>query len=100
MVALGKLRQRIAANKIERRPVAEEIGLVVEQSFDHLLRQIRLLAHDQDGDQLVQCTDSALTKQSGERSLDPPPSAHRQLLAGARFEQAGEDSAGAVADLH
>ena len=44
--------------------------------------------------------DPALAQQARERGLDPPPPAHRQLLAGARFEQAGEDTRGAVAYLH
>ena len=34
------------------------------------------------------------------RGLDAPAAAHRQLLAGARLEQAGEDAARAVAYLH
>ena len=35
-----------------------------------------------------------------ERGFDPPAAAHRELLAGARLEQAGENAAGAVAYLH
>ena len=64
-LALGaagrELGQRIALEQVERRAVAEEIGFVVEQGFDHLLRQTWLLTHDQDGDQLVERGDGAFT---------------------------------------
>ena len=43
---------------------------------------------------------AALAQQRRQRGLDPPAAAHRQLLAGARLEQAGEDAARAVAYLH
>ena len=61
--ALGQLGQRMALEQVERRAVAEEIGLVVEQRLDHLLRQAWLLAHDEDGDQLVERGDAALAQQ-------------------------------------
>src|SRR5205807_2559261 len=41
----------------------------------------------------------ALAQQRRERRLDTPAAAHRQLLPGTRFQQAGEDPAGAVAYL-
>ena len=63
--ALGQLRKRIALEQVERRAVAEEIGLVVEQCFDDLLRQARLLAHDEDGDELVERGDAALAHECG-----------------------------------
>ena len=49
--------------QVERRAVAEEIGFVVEQRLDHLARQARLPAHDEDGDQLVERGDAALAQQ-------------------------------------
>ena len=87
-------------SSVERRAVAEEIGFVVEQRLDDHLRQARLLTHDQDGDELVERGDPALAQQRRKRGLDPPAPAHGQLLSGPRFEQAGEDSARAVAYLH
>ena len=90
----------MALEQVERRAVAEEIGFVVEQRFDDHLRQARLLAHDEDGDQLVERADRAFAQQRRKRGLDPPAAAHRQLLAGARLEQTGEDAAGTVAYLH
>ena len=45
---------RIALKHVERRAIAEEVGLVVEQSFDDHLRQARLLAHDENGDEFVE----------------------------------------------
>ena len=80
----------MALEHVERRAVAEEVGFVVEQRLDDLLRQARLLAHDEDGDELVQRADAALAHQRRQRGLDPPAAAQRQLLAGTRFEQAGE----------
>jgi hypothetical protein len=86
--------------QVERRPVAEEIGFVVQKRLDDLVRKGWLLAHHQDRDQLVEGRDSALAKQRRQRRFDPPAPVHRQLLAGARLEQAGEDPARAVAYLH
>jgi hypothetical protein len=94
---LRQLRQSVALQEIERGAVAEEIGFVVEQRLDHLLGQARLLAHHEDRDQLVERGDSAFAQQRRKRGLDAPAAIHRQLLAGARLEQAGENSAGAVA---
>src|SRR5574338_745057 len=95
-----ELWERVAAEQVERRRVAEEIGLVVEQGFDHLLRQARLLPHDTDGDQLIQGRDAACPHQRGKRRLDAPSPVHRQLLTGAGLEEPGEDPARAVAYLH
>src|SRR5213075_2647626 len=89
----------MALEKIERRPVAEEIGFVVEQRLDDLLRQARLLTHDKNGDQLVESRDPALAQERAQRRFDPPAAAHRQLLAGTRLEQSREDSARTVTDL-
>ncbi len=50
--------------QVERRAIAEEIGFVVEQSLDHLVRERRLLAHHEDGDELVERCDPALAKQA------------------------------------
>ena len=100
LAALGKLGQRMALEQVERRPVAEEIGFVVEQRFDHLLRQARLGAHDENGDELVERGDLALAHQRGKRGLDAPAAAQGQLLSGTRLEQAGEDATRAVAYLH
>ena len=44
--------------------------------------------------------DPPLAEQRRKCGFDPPAAAHRQLLAGARLEQPGEDSRGAVAYLH
>src|SRR5215210_2620865 len=95
-----KFGQRVAREQVERRAVAEEIGLVVEQSLDHLLRQARLLSHDQDGNQLVEAGYAALAQQRGQRRLDPPAAAHCQLLTGSCFQEPRKDAAGAVAYLH
>src|SRR4051812_45773835 len=85
---------------VERRPVAEEIGFVIEQSLDNLLRQARLPSHDKNRNQLVECRDPPLPQKRRERGFDSPAAAHRQLLSGTRLEQASEDPAGAVAYLH
>ena len=61
--ALGERRQGVGREQVERRAVAEEIGLVVEQRLDDLVGQARLAAHDEDRDQLVQGGDAALAQQ-------------------------------------
>src|SRR5687768_5905295 len=98
--ALRELGERVAREQVERSAVAEEIGFVVEQGLDHLLRQAGLLSHDEDGDQLVEAGNAALAQQRGQRRLDPPAAAHGQLLAGSRFEKSRKDAAGAFAYLH
>ena len=80
-------------------PVAEEVGLVVEQRLDHRCDELRLAPHHQDGDQLVERGDARSRRSAASAVPDPPSAAHRQLLAGARLEQAGKDTAGAVAYL-
>ena len=97
---VGERGERGLAHLVERRAVAEEIGLVVEQRLDHALRQRRLLAHDEDGDELVERHDPALAQQRRQRGFDPPAAAHRQLLPGARFEETSENTERTVAYLH
>ena len=97
---LASAGSELGRQQVERLAVAEEIGFVVEQRLDDLVGERRLAAHDEDGDQFVERRDAALAEQRRQRRLDPPAPAHGQLLAGARFEQAGEDPAGAVAYLH
>ena len=76
MTPLCQLRQRIALQQVKRRAVAEEIGFVVQQRFDDLLRQARLLAHDENSDQLIERGNPTLAHQGGQRGLDPPAAAH------------------------
>src|SRR6478672_82872 len=90
----------MALEHVERAAVAEEISLVVEQSLDHLLRQAWFLTHDENGDELVERGDPPLAEQRRQRGLNPPAAAHRQLLAGTRLKEAGENSTGAIAQLH
>src|SRR6185312_5646438 len=90
----------MALQHVERRAIAEEIGFVVEERFDDLFRQARLLAHDEDGDEFIEGRDSPLAQQRRQRGLDPPAATQGQLLPGARLQEARENPAGAVAYLH
>ena len=73
---------------------------MVEQRLDHRVGEPRLGARDDATDQRVERGAAILAEQRPQRGLDPPATADRQLLPGARLEQAGEDADGAVAYLH
>ena len=59
----------MSLKQVERGPVSKEISFVIEQRFDDPLRQIRLFAHDQDGDELIERSDFALTHQRRNQGL-------------------------------
>ncbi len=83
---LGQCRKKLTRQQVKRLAVAKEIGLVVQQCLHDQISKRRLAPHHEYGDQLVERRDSARLEQGGQRGLDPPAAAHRQLLPGARFE--------------
>ena len=86
--ALGELRQRIALEQVERRTIAEEIGFVVEQGFDDHLRQARLLAHDEDGDEFVDRPDR-LARAASSKALSRSATGGSSSVAGRCAPRAG-----------
>src|SRR6478735_8252167 len=77
---------------IEHRAVAEEIGLVVEQRLDDLLREVRLVGLAQSSGELLERIEALFTQHAGQRGPHAPQPVGSELLSGAGLEQAGDDA--------
>jgi hypothetical protein len=77
---------------IEHRAVAEEVGLVVEQRLDHLLGERRLVRLAQARGEILERIEALLAQHAGQRGAHAPQPVGRELLPGARLEQAGDDA--------
>src|SRR5690606_31728785 len=74
-----------------------EMGLVVQQRLDDLLGERQLVRHAEAISKRLKRIKLVLAQHSGERGADTPQPVRRQLLSGARFEQARDDTECVVA---
>jgi len=81
-------------------PVAEEVGLVVEQSLDDLARESPGIAGAQHADELVDIVDPVFAEHSGKRAADTPLAAFGELLTGPFQKQVGNDPVRDLRHLH
>src|SRR5690606_24497583 len=96
----SKLRKNPRPELVEHRPIAEEIGLVVEERFDDLLGQHGLVRLTEPVRERLERSELVLPQYAGERGADPPQAVGGEFLPGTCFEQAGDDAERVFAMVH